>query len=299
MHSTCPVCSSDDYKVLGIPKTNSISESMIKKKYNIVQCNNCKLYYVSPLIEFNEDQWSRLYNSDYFEKQNTWILKKRKKELSQRFDLAEKFLTAKHEQLNFLDIGTGEGKALLEGLNRNWRVTGIDIVDNRLESAKGPEIQFFQTNLLKSDLPENYFDFIYLDSVLEHVLTPLDYLLYIKRLLKKNGIVYIGVPNEDCLFNDLRKVVFWLAGKKHLSEKTKPFASPYHVIGFNYNSLNFLFNKAGFTTMLFRNFGRKFEFLGYSPKTKGFWINFLFLFPIEYLGKIIQRDVYFEAFLKK
>jgi len=299
MKDCCPVCSSDKKEEIGYPKTNLISKRFVDKEFKIVQCNNCELYYVSPKIDFNSSQWSQLYNSEYFSNQSNWLVEKRKKELAKRFDTARSFIENKSLKLKYLDVGAGEGKGLLEANRRGWEGTGIDIVDNRLLEAKLSEIKFIKSNLLESDLPENYFDFIYVDSVIEHVLNPFEYLSKIKKLLSKGGVIYIGVPNEDCLFNSVRKLVFVLTGKKNESEKLKPFDSPYHVIGFNNNSLKYFLDKIELKVLKKRNFGRKFDFLSYSPKSKSFWIGLFFLFPVEYPGKLIQRDIYFEAYLSR
>lgn len=87
--------------------------------------------------------------------------------------------------------------------------------------------------------------------------------------------------------------------KNNESEKLKPFDSPYHVIGFNNNSLNYFLDKVELKVLKKRNFGRKFDFLSYSPKNKSFWINLFFLFPVEYPGQLIQRDIYFEVYLSR
>jgi ubiquinone/menaquinone biosynthesis C-methylase UbiE len=299
MNESCPICSGQNYKIIGKPKTNSISKAFINADYKVVQCSNCELYYTVPTINFSNDQWADLYHSEYFAEQSAWLTKKRKKELSERFDVAMSFIDSDNKTIKFLDVGTGEGKTLIEGLNRGWEVTGIDIVDNRIDEAKNNSIKFVKTNLLESTLPENYYDFIYVDSVLEHVLNPLEYLVKINRLLTKGGIVYIGVPNEDCLFNDVRKLMFRVSGKGSISEKIKPFDNPYHVVGFNKNSLKFLFKKTEMGVKKMRNFGRKFDFLSYKFLSKEFLINFLFLFPVEHLGNIINRDIYYEVYLSK
>ena len=299
MTEFCPICEEQRYKVIGRPKTNSISKNFIDTEFHVVQCLNCQLYYVIPQINFSSNQWADLYNSEYFAEQSAWLTKKRKKELSDRFDTAESFINKDHKTIKFLDVGTGEGKSLIEGHARGWEVIGIDIVDNRIEEAKKNSIKFVKTDLLDSTLPENYYDFIYVDSVLEHVLNPLAYLSKIKRLLSPGGIVYIGVPNEDCLFNDIRKILFRISGKINLSEKIKPFDNPYHVVGFNKNSLNFLFQKTDMKVRKMRNFGRKFDFLSYNIKSKAFWINLMFLFPVEYLGNIVKRDIYYEVYLMR
>lgn len=299
MKESCPICSGQNYKIIGKPKTNSISKNFINADYKVVQCSNCELYYTVPTINFTNDQWADLYHSEYFAEQSAWLTKKRKKELSERFDVANGFISNDNKRIKFLDVGTGEGKTLIEGFNRGWEVTGIDIVDNRIDEAKNNSIKFVKANLLESNLPENYYDFIYLDSVLEHVLNPLEYLVRINKLLTKGGIVYIGVPNEDCLFNDVRKLMFRISGKLNLSEKIKPFDNPYHVVGFNKNSLNFLFKKTEMEVKKIKNIGRKFDFLSYNIKTRAFWVNLIFLLPVEFLGNIINRDIYYEVYLSK
>lgn len=296
MEPKCPVCANQSFRRIGKPKTNSVSNKFIRKDYYIVQCQHCKLYFVSPSIDFIDIEWAELYNNDYFNFQSKWLVKKRGRELSARFSKACELLGAK-KNVNFLDIGTGEGKTLLEGLKRGWNITGIDIVDNRIPEAKNESINFYVSKFLDCNLPENHFDFIYLDSVLEHVTNPKEYLYKIHKLLNKNGILYVGVPNEDSLFNDIRKIMFFLLRRNSISTKLKPFDNPYHVVGFNRYSLNYLFSETKLDTRLFRNFGRKFQFLASSPKHKAFWITLFFLLPIEFLGSVLKRDVYFEAYL--
>ena len=297
MNSACPICDLEKFKIIGKPGTNKISKDFIDKDYSIVQCTNCSVYYVAPSISFSSKQWAMLYNSEYFSLQSSWLIKKRKKELSERFDKASKLLSK--TDISFLDIGCGEGKALLEGTKRGWDVTGIDIVDNRMKDAKIGSIKFITENFIDFKLQENSFDFIYLDSVLEHVLTPIPYLLKIKKLLRAGGIVYIGVPNEDSLYNNLRSIVFKFAGRRNISAKIKPFDSPYHVIGFNKKALTYIFNNISMDVISIRNFGRKMDFLGCKPTQRGFWISLLFLFPVEFIGKILSKDVYFELYIKK
>ncbi len=296
-NTTCPICDSANNKLIGLPRTNKISKDFIDKIYYVVQCADCGTYYVSPQILFSEEQWAKLYNSEYFSSQSNWLIRKRAKELSQRFDQAISYLHDKN--ISFLDIGSGEGNTLIEGLRRGWNVTGIDIVDNRIDKAKSEGINFITGNFIDYNFPENHFDFIYLDSVLEHVLNPREYLLKIKKILKPGGIVYIGVPNEDSLFNDIRKIIFYLTGRRNISVKIKPFDSPYHITGFNETSLAYIFNKTGLEIVFMRNFGRKFDFLSHKPSQRGFWMGLIFLLPIEFIGKILNRDVYYQAYVTK
>ncbi|HPN37153.1 MAG TPA: class I SAM-dependent methyltransferase [Melioribacteraceae bacterium] len=297
MSKLCPVCGNTNYKKIGLPKANNISKNFLDKEYYVVQCLNCEAYFVSPEINFSEEQWAKLYNSEYFVRQSDWLERRRKKELANRFNHFENLINKKN--ISFLDVGTGEGKAIIEAKKRKWKITAIDIVDNRNSDAKNTNINFIKGNFIDIDLTPKSFDFIYLDSVIEHVLNPLEYLKKAAELLTDDGVVYIGVPNEDSLFNDVRKLIFCLTKQQHISEKIKPFYSPYHIIGYNFNSLKTIINNSGLEIKTLRNFGRKFEFLGNKPFSKDFWISFLFLFPIEFIGLLIKRDVYLEAYVKK
>ena len=128
---------------------------------------------------------------------------------------------------------------------------------------------------------------------------PMKYLSEVKILLKEGDMVYIGVPNEDSLFNFICKIIFVLIGKWNISVKYKPFDSPYHIIGFNKKSLIFSTNKIGFKIRKLQNFNRKFEFFGCSLTQKDFWINFIFLLPIEFIDELFNKDVYYELYLSK
>lgn len=298
MKAICPVCKCTACRKIGIPKTNKISKDFIDRDYVVVQCDRCDVYFVSPLISFDDDQWAQLYNVEYFDSQSNWLLQRRAIELSQRFDNMHGYLKNK-DVVKFLDIGAGEGKALVEGIKRGWDVTGIDIVDNRQENAEDKKISFVTGKFLDHQFPDSHFDAIYLDSVLEHVLDPREYLLKIKRILKTGGVLYIGVPNEDSLFNSIRKIVFFVLGKNRMSVQTKPFDAPYHVIGFNRKSIQYILNSTDFNIKMLRNFGRKFNFLGHPPDKRGFWFGLIFLLPTEFIGKIIGKDVYYEAYVTK
>jgi ubiquinone/menaquinone biosynthesis C-methylase UbiE len=299
MNSNCPLCEFTEYKTIGIPKTNDISKEFVTKPYRVVQCSNCSGYFVLPKISFSDEQWSKLYHSEYFSSQSDWLLKKRAVELAERLDTAANYLAGR-KKISLLDIGAGEGKTLIEGLKRGWEVIGIDIVDNRIDAAKEVNgIKFINAKFMEYNFPENCFDFIYLDSVLEHVLNPKEYLIKIRKILKVGGVVYIGVPNEDSLFNDVRKIIFYLFGRKNLSTKIKPFDAPYHVIGFNKSSLAKIFQRTNLKIQKMKNIGRKFDFLSHTPNQRGFWIALFFLLPIEFISKIINRDVYYAAYVTK
>ena len=291
----CPICKSENFIFVGNPSISNKAQKVIKKDYKVVKCLKCSFYFVNPPLELSESDWKYLYDETYFVENSKWFINKRKLDCKERITKAAGFTSNKID--NFLDIGCGEGYSLIEAKSKGWNVFGIDITDHRMEAAKTNDIKFIKADLINSNLPSDYFDVVYLDSVLEHVYNPSDYLSEIKRILRKGGILYLGVPNEDSLFNDVRKILYKIKGK-NISEKIKPFQSPYHINGFNRTSLIFALNNAGFKITKLRNFANRLLFMREKPFSKDFF-KLLFVFPIYLLAVPFGREAYLEAYVQK
>jgi SAM-dependent methyltransferase len=291
----CPICKSLEFNIIGLPLISSKASKIVKDDYQIVQCNKCELYYTYPLINFTPEEWQYLYNEDYFSGRSKYNNKIKEKDSRQRIKIISKYVP--HKIHNFLDIGCGEGYSLIEAKKKGWNVHGIDISDHRIYQAKNESINFIKSDLLKANFPSDYFDAIFLDSVLEHLTNPAEYLVEIRRILKKGGVLYIGVPNENSLLNDLKVFIYFLL-KKKFSPKIKPFNTPYHVIGFNKNSIDFAASFHDFKIIKLRNFAYRFEFL----KTKTFSSEFfvlLLLLPVFLLAIPLNKEIYFEVYIQK
>ena len=225
-----------------------------------------------------------------------WWARKRNKDRIQRLDRLQEYY---HRNINkFLDVGCGEGYVLIEALRRNWVTYGLDISDNRIDSAKDKRITFLKGDIFQASFPNDFFDCIYMDSVLEHVLDPIRHLSEIRRILRKGGVLYIGVPNEDCLFNDIRKLLYILSDRRKLSVHLKPFESPYHIIGFTKESLTKALDKTGFEIVRFRNFGGEYEWRKYKFFTEPFFMH-LCLLPLHLVAIPLKKRIYIDAIARK
>lgn len=97
-----------------------------------------------------------------------------------------------------LDVGCSEGMfgSFLKN-NHNIEVWGIEMMTDAGEVAKNKLDKVFIgpcENHLDS-LPENYFDAIYFNDVLEHLIDPYLVLEKIKPKLTKNGVIISSIPN--------------------------------------------------------------------------------------------------------
>jgi ubiquinone/menaquinone biosynthesis C-methylase UbiE len=292
----CPLCDTQNLIIIGKPLFDKKAVRFIRQDYKVVKCEICQFYFVRPKIDLSIDEWSILYGKEYFIEYNRWYKTQRLNDVQSR--LKKIFLQSNSNGINFLDLGCGEGLALIEAFNKNWNVFGNDISDNRIQEAKQDKITFNQGDLFSACYPDNFFDFVYMDSVLEHLINPVDYLNELNRIMKKKAIIYIGVPNEESLFDNFRQLVFKFIGRSKLSTKLRPFETPFHISGFTKKSLRIIANLTNFKTVEVNNFATRFEFRKHSYYSRGFWIHLLSL-PIDLAAIAIKMEKYYEVYLRK
>jgi 2-polyprenyl-3-methyl-5-hydroxy-6-metoxy-1,4-benzoquinol methylase len=197
-YTHCPVCGSSDIHPLLTAKDHSVSG----EEFVIWQCQSCTLRFTQDVPD--ESSIGPYYQSqDYISHSNTskGLLNKlyqavRKFTLGQKSGLVIS-RTTNHGRI--LDIGAGIGAFLNEMKGKGWDIEGIEPDYGARQQAKNlfaidlkptPELQH---------IPHDSFDAITLWHVLEHVESLQDYVALLKQLLKKNGKIFIAVPNYSSL----------------------------------------------------------------------------------------------------
>jgi 2-polyprenyl-3-methyl-5-hydroxy-6-metoxy-1,4-benzoquinol methylase len=134
-----------------------------------------------------------------------------------------------------LDVGCGNGWFLKKMKNLKWDVMGVDFDSAAVDfcTSQGLDVKF--GSLQSQNYPENHFDVITINHVIEHVHDPLELVKECKRILKKNGLLIIETPNTQSW---LHKYVF--------KENWFPLEPPRHLLIFNPKNLENLVRKAGF-----------------------------------------------------
>lgn len=199
----CPACNSKKYKFL-----------LIKNGGTYVECDKCKMIFINPvfkdkfLIEYyknNHDVKHKITQKDYLFYNHIF---------SKGLKLATKSFK---KPGNILDIGCGNGFFLDLARKRNWKTHGLEI--NLLESfiakSKGHNIQ---TRILKNANFNEKFDIITFWDVFEHIKDSLDLLKMCKKLLKKNGIIFMQCPSRDSIaLKILQEACNMLDGIEHVN----------------------------------------------------------------------------------
>ncbi len=109
-----------------------------------------------------------------------------------------------------IEIGCGEGKfANLVKQSKNCEAWGIDTHEKSVEAASKildrALLGDFEQN--EKHLPVGAFDVVILNDVLEHMVSPFDFLDQIKKYMIPNGVLVISIPNVR-FFRTYFKLVF-------------------------------------------------------------------------------------------
>ncbi len=188
----CPLCK------YYISKNKFYFKSPIKisEQYEIRVCPECKHLFTNPLPSVQVLDY--FYNSDSFSShllnsnQNEYI----KKENVSKWELIRKF---KSSGL-LLDIGCGVGNFISLGKNYNFEVAGIEGSNKLADYGKNTlGLNITETSL--ENCPEDFIkaDVITLWDVLEHIKSPKRAIDKLKKFLKPDGIIIVGVPNANSL----------------------------------------------------------------------------------------------------
>lgn len=105
-----------------------------------------------------------------------------------------------HKKGRMLEVGCGHGGLLRIFAAKGWDVSGTELSSDIAKSAQidlGKKIRVGHLEAL--DFPEAHFDLIVFWHVFEHLPFPRQTLSHAARLLSKNGVVVIAVPNVDSL----------------------------------------------------------------------------------------------------
>ena len=143
-----------------------------------------------------------------------------------------------------LEIGCSEGAfGHLLKINRTAEIWGVELEKEAAERAKERLDFVFQGDFYEivNQLPENYFDCIVLNDVLEHFTNPWNLLSRIKTLLNPGGYVVASIPNVRYIGN-----LFELLMRKDWEYKSSGILDSTHYRFYTKKSIIRLFESAGF-----------------------------------------------------
>lgn len=208
------------------------------EKFELIFDSSLELYYTNP--QPSKQRLPYYYKSEYYISHtdaNISLFDRiyqevKKYTIGKKVALLESLET---KTTNLLDVGCGTGDFLKVASERGWEISGVE--PNR-EARKLATNKLSDSNIIVSDIEElldttqpKQYDVITLWHVLEHVPNYDTYIDKLKSLLKKDGHLFIAVPN------------FKSYDAQHYKEFWAAYDVPRHLWHFSQDAIMKIFQK--------------------------------------------------------
>ena len=235
----CPACNSGRFNKLGY----DVPDYEYRVSYTpvLLRCSNCGLIRHEQIPGY--DKLGELYPDDYlvyntsfkaasnalYSKLKTKLYSMRAKNVANHIGTSGKIL----------DVGCANG-AFLTSMKQfgNYDLYGLDIKNTGI-NFKDLSINFNEGHIEELDYPEQFFDAIVLDNVMEHVPDPELFMKKVISILKPGGYIFGTTPN----FNSTDRFVF----QKYWGG----FHMPRHIYLFNANNFELFMKNMGISKVNF------------------------------------------------
>lgn len=178
----CPLCASGDFRPF---------------RFGLISCTGCRLV-LNPLVfspgfarSANLDAFGDSYEPErsfWVRVFHTWKCRRYLTFLARAGVLGGELL----------EVGVGSGAFLDAARKRGFRVTGCDLspqICQRVQARYGFPV--LSEDL--ANLPRSRWDVVVMSHVLEHVEDPVRFLRAARERLKSGGLLFLALPNIDCV----------------------------------------------------------------------------------------------------
>lgn len=253
-------------------------------KFSADRCEACDLVFMNPMP--SPQELGRFYPSDYYSFESPTLPKGGRVLIRRLLGLHKRTLVPSFAKPGtILDVGCGAGQYLFEMKAKGWRVYGSEF--NRSAAIVGRQsgLDVREGELTMAGFEANMFDFVRLNHSFEHMPNSSEVLTEIKRILKPDGRLFIGVPNVAGLWPRLFGRYWW------------NFGLPVHTYNFSPKSIRALLEANGFRIERLRYYSDYSGLIGslqiylnrnlYPRRSTGPLLsNWLLRIPAHYLSRL-------------
>ena len=184
---------------------------LINKKYNLVECINCKLIFCKSI--FSQQEFVTVYD-DLYNKEHSHYKRHSKDEFNKilRGDILKvgynRSKLIKKTVLNgkcnsVLEIGSGVGfiGTFIRNHDKNIKYTGIELDKEAFEKSRVLNLNTINGDFSVIEKIESNFDVIMMWEVIEHLQDLKLFLELANKKLNINGIIILSTPNYNKIYN--------------------------------------------------------------------------------------------------
>jgi 2-polyprenyl-3-methyl-5-hydroxy-6-metoxy-1,4-benzoquinol methylase len=235
----CPACLRSEF----IPLKYSVSDYEYRVSYtpDLLCCKKCGLVRHKNIPDYRDlgafypDDYL-VYNKSFKAASNALYSKLKNRLYSMK---AKKVAEYIGRAGTVLDVGCANGAFLLSMKQfGDYRLYGLDIKNTGVNFEEN-SIDFREGNLEDLEYPDDFFDALIMDNVLEHVPDPVIFMQKAVRILKPGGYIFGTTPN----FNSIDRFVF--------RQYWGGFHMPRHIYVFNARNLKLFMTNMGMREIQF------------------------------------------------
>ncbi|TSC72470.1 MAG: ubiquinone/menaquinone biosynthesis methyltransferase [Parcubacteria group bacterium Gr01-1014_38] len=220
--------------------------------WRLEKCTVCGMIYVSPrpseasllaAYALPRDEYDNFFHTEYLDTdcflggERVWIAEKAREQLGRLHRILQR-------KGKIFELGCGGGQFLEIAAAEGWETAGVDPGDWVRSSEKDERLGIQRCSLFEARLEAGSFDAVFMASVLEHIAEPERYVVYLQRLLKNGGLLFIsGLPNVQSL-TILLGIDRWIGGHP-----------PLHLLFFSRRSARTMLERLGFADISIRSYG--------------------------------------------
>lgn len=231
----CKICVSSDLKKLFTSQNVHGRHVLSKENFDIYECLQCKIACTD--VKVDGGYYKKYYPDDYYETvigngfvqaALGWL---NKWGIARRLAIINKYKPA--DRIKILDIGCARGE-FLNTLPSSFEKYGVEINNDGYSFVKKhyPHITIYNQKIDSKEFDtKQSFDIIAMWHVLEHIDNPNTFFKALNKLLSKDGVLILEIPNRDSLGFNLAKDKWF-----HLD-------TPRHLFHYNYKCLRELLKK--------------------------------------------------------
>jgi len=205
----CPFCKGTEFKTLykknysdiklknfieEYYQSNLLNQIIENNVYELCECNICNGIFqkYEPDDNFSNFLYDKIISSENSLIKKNDFIKKNENKLNQDFLMISKLFSKRTDEIKILEFGCGWGFWSKFMKSKSLNITTCEFSKSRHQHLIENKIN----NIQNLNEINDKFDLIYSEEVLEHVSSPLNILIKLKKLLTENGFMFHRFPSS-------------------------------------------------------------------------------------------------------